>query len=56
MTTSDCKRNWSTFVLIHMKVCNRLSYRRLKKLIYVHYNMRLKLQCAKLDKEPKEVV
>ncbi|RZR97863.1 hypothetical protein BHM03_00027107 [Ensete ventricosum] len=53
-TSSGCERNWSTFALIHTKVRNRLSYRRLEKLVYVHYNMRLRLQCAELDKEPEE--
>ncbi|RWW16754.1 hypothetical protein GW17_00019344 [Ensete ventricosum] len=50
-TSSGCERNWSTFALIHTKVRNRLSYRRLKKLVYVHYNIRLTLQYAELDKE-----
>ncbi|RZS14051.1 hypothetical protein BHM03_00045706 [Ensete ventricosum] len=53
--SSGCECNWSTFTLIHMKVHNRLSYRRLEKLIYVHYNMWLKLRCAELDKEPEEL-
>ncbi|RWW76854.1 hypothetical protein BHE74_00015023 [Ensete ventricosum] len=42
------------FVLIHTKVSNRLSYIRLEKLVYVHYNMRLRLQFVELDKEPEE--
>ncbi|RWW87707.1 hypothetical protein BHE74_00003458, partial [Ensete ventricosum] len=50
-TSSGCERNWSTFVLIHTKVRNRLSYRRLEKLVYIHYYMRLKLQYAELDKK-----
>ncbi|RWW43636.1 hypothetical protein BHE74_00050681, partial [Ensete ventricosum] len=55
-TSSGCERNWSTFTLIHMKVRNRLSYKRLEKLVYVHYNMQLKLRCAELDKkEPQEL-
>ncbi|RRT35921.1 hypothetical protein B296_00056582 [Ensete ventricosum] len=37
-----------------MKIRNRLSYRRLEKLAYIHYNMQLRLQCAELDKELKE--
>nr|XP_018686484.1 PREDICTED: uncharacterized protein LOC103994246 [Musa acuminata subsp. malaccensis]XP_018686485.1 PREDICTED: uncharacterized protein LOC103994246 [Musa acuminata subsp. malaccensis]XP_018686486.1 PREDICTED: uncharacterized protein LOC103994246 [Musa acuminata subsp. malaccensis]XP_018686487.1 PREDICTED: uncharacterized protein LOC103994246 [Musa acuminata subsp. malaccensis] len=53
-TSSGCERNWSTFALIHTKVRNRLSYRRFEKLVYVYYNMQLRLQCAELDKEPKE--
>ncbi|RWW39113.1 hypothetical protein BHE74_00055583 [Ensete ventricosum] len=54
-TSSGYERNWSTFALIHTQVPNRLSYRRLDKLIYVHYNMRLRLQCVELDKEPNEL-
>uniref|UniRef100_A0A804HMZ5 HAT C-terminal dimerisation domain-containing protein n=1 Tax=Musa acuminata subsp. malaccensis TaxID=214687 RepID=A0A804HMZ5_MUSAM len=53
-TSSGCERNWSTFALIHTKVHNKLSYRRLEKLVYVYYNMRLRLRCAELDKEPEE--
>ncbi|WOK93711.1 hypothetical protein Cni_G02411 [Canna indica] len=30
--SSGCERNWSTFALIHMKSCNRISYARLEKL------------------------
>ena len=54
-TSNGCERNWSTFTLIHTKVRNRLSYRRLEKLVYVHYNMRLRLRCAELDKELEEL-
>ncbi|RWW85675.1 hypothetical protein BHE74_00005625, partial [Ensete ventricosum] len=53
-TSSGCERNWSTFALIHTKVRNRFSYRQLEKLVHVHYNLRLRLQCAELDKEPEE--
>ncbi|RWV91308.1 hypothetical protein GW17_00046411 [Ensete ventricosum] len=54
MKSSSCERNWSTFVLIHTKICNRLSYKWLKKLVYVHYNMRLILRCANLDNKLEE--
>ncbi|RWW79171.1 hypothetical protein BHE74_00012570 [Ensete ventricosum] len=53
-TSIGCERNWSTFALIHKKVRNRLSYRRLEKLVYVHYNLWLRLRCVELDKEPEE--
>ncbi|WOL05705.1 hypothetical protein Cni_G14434 [Canna indica] len=43
-SSSGCERNWSTFSLIHTKPCNRLSYTRLEKLAYVHYNMRLRMR------------
>ncbi|OAY76841.1 hypothetical protein ACMD2_17806 [Ananas comosus] len=51
--SSRCERNWSTFALIHNKVCNRLAYARLEKLVYVYYNMRLRLRCMQeeYDKE-----
>ncbi|WOK93708.1 hypothetical protein Cni_G02408 [Canna indica] len=47
------KRNWSTFALIHTKPRNRLSYARLKKLVYVHYNMRLRLRA--MQNEDKDI-
>ncbi|XP_057970336.1 uncharacterized protein LOC131159441 [Malania oleifera] len=43
-SASNCERNWSTFSLIHTKTRNRLKYMRLQKLVFVHYNMRLKLR------------
>ncbi|KAK5824519.1 hypothetical protein PVK06_019294 [Gossypium arboreum] len=42
--SSNCERNWSSFSLIHTKKRNRLKHRKLQKLVYVHYNMRLKLR------------
>jgi hypothetical protein len=39
--TTGCKRNWSTFSFIHTKVCNRLTYEKLHKLVYVNYNLRI---------------
>ncbi|MQL76561.1 hypothetical protein Taro_008954 [Colocasia esculenta] len=35
-SSSGCERNWSTFALIHTKVRNRLSYRRLDNLVYMY--------------------
>jgi hypothetical protein len=34
--------------LIHTKVCNRLSYKKLHKLVYVNYNLRIRLRQAGL--------
>jgi hypothetical protein len=34
--------------LIHTKVCNQLSYKKLHKLVYVNYNIRIRLQQAGL--------
>ncbi|MQM05959.1 hypothetical protein Taro_038777 [Colocasia esculenta] len=52
-TTSaiGCERNWSTFGLIHTKQRNSLKSARLEKLVFCHYNMRLKLKISNyLDK------
>ncbi|KAF7822021.1 uncharacterized protein G2W53_027476 [Senna tora] len=37
-----CERNWSVFERIHTKKMNRLEYKRLNDLVYIHYNLRLK--------------
>ena len=39
-----CERNWSTWSLIHTKLHNRLAMKKLHKLVYVHYNMRLRVK------------
>ena len=44
MSSSGCERNWSTFALVHTKLRNRLSYDKLHKLIFVHYNLKLRIQ------------
>jgi hypothetical protein len=44
VSSSPCERNWSTFSLIHTKQRNRLGYQKLQKLVYCHYNMKLKLR------------
>jgi hypothetical protein len=41
VSTTGCERNWSTFAFIHTKVCNRLTYEKLHKLVYVNYNLRI---------------
>ncbi|XP_073015757.1 uncharacterized protein [Primulina eburnea] len=51
-SSSGCERNWSTWSLIHTKLRNRLAVEKLHKLVYVHYNMRLRvrnLMCGKED-------
>ena len=42
-SSSTCERNWSIFILIHMKQRNRLAYPRLQQLVFCCYNMKLKL-------------
>jgi len=44
--SSGCERNWSTFAYIHTKLRNRLSHQKLDKLVFVNYNLRLRLQRA----------
>jgi len=44
MSSSGCERNWSTFALVHTKLRNRLSYDKLHKLVFVHYNLKLRIQ------------
>ena len=44
MSSSRCGRNWSTFALVHTKLRNRLSYDKLHKLVFVHYNLKLRIQ------------
>ena len=43
-SSSGCERNWSTWSSIHTKLCNRLTMKKLHKLVYVHYNMRLRVK------------
>ena len=43
-TSSGCERNWSTWSLIHTKLRNRLAIEKLHKLVFVHYNMRLRVK------------
>ncbi|GMP97433.1 hypothetical protein CsSME_00045690 [Camellia sinensis var. sinensis] len=46
-TSSHCERNWSTFSLIHTKTRNRLKYKKIQRLVFITYNMRLKLRHVK---------
>ena len=43
-SSSGCERNWSTWSLIHTKLHNRLAIKKLHKLVYVHYNVRLRVK------------
>jgi hypothetical protein len=45
-SSSGCERNWSTFALVQTKVRNQLSHQKLHKLVYVNYNLRLRLKDA----------
>jgi hypothetical protein len=46
VSSSGCEHNWSTFSLLHTKVRNRLTRKKLNKLVYVNYNLRLRLEDA----------
>jgi hypothetical protein len=46
VSSSGCECNWSTFALLHTKVRNRLTHKKLNKLVYVNYNLRLRLEDA----------
>ena len=46
VSSSGCERNWSTFAYIHTKLRNRLSHKKLDKLVFVNYNLRLRLERA----------
>ncbi|KAI8559907.1 hypothetical protein RHMOL_Rhmol04G0212400 [Rhododendron molle] len=45
-SSSNCERNWSTFILIHTKTRNQLKYQKLNKIVNMYYNMRLKIRHA----------
>ncbi|KAJ6792927.1 Uncharacterized protein M6B38_236825 [Iris pallida] len=44
VSSSNCEKNWTTFSLIHTRPRNRLTIARLEKLVFVHYNMRLRVR------------
>ncbi|CAN6247079.1 unnamed protein product [Urochloa humidicola] len=54
VSSSGCERNWSTFALVHTKIRNKLSYDKLHKLVYVHYNLKERIQ-EKTVHQQKEV-
>ena len=43
-SSSGCERNWSIWSLIHKNLRNRLAMKNLHKLVYVHYNVRLRVK------------
>ena len=47
VSSSNCERNWTTFSMIHTKLRNRIKMENLEKLVYVHYNMRLRAKNVK---------
>src|SRR4051812_18814753 len=53
-SATNCERNWSTFSYIHTKTRNRLKYKKLHKLVFTHYNMKLRMR-DKLRKSREEI-
>ncbi|XP_038981438.1 uncharacterized protein LOC120110463 [Phoenix dactylifera] len=53
VSSSGCERNWSTFAHIYSKQRNRLTQKRLNDLVYVHYNLWLRLKCIQEEGELK---
>ena len=43
-SSSACKRNLSTFAMIHTKQRNRLAYPRFQQLVFCCYGMKLKIR------------
>ncbi|XP_058106347.1 uncharacterized protein LOC131249559 [Magnolia sinica] len=53
VSSSPCERNWSTFSLIHTNKRNRIGYERLQKLLYCHYNMKLRERLLRSERRRK---
>ncbi|XP_050890887.1 uncharacterized protein LOC127096346 [Lathyrus oleraceus] len=53
-SATNCERNWSIFSYIHTKTRNRLKYKKLHKLVFTHYNMKLRMR-DKLRKSREEI-
>ncbi|XP_058086672.1 uncharacterized protein LOC131233864 [Magnolia sinica] len=54
VSSSPCERNWSTWSLIHTSKRNRLAYEKLQKLVYCHYNMKLRERQLRVDRDMEE--
>jgi hypothetical protein len=53
-SSSGCERNWSSFGFIHTKLRNKLGHNKLHKLVFVNYNLRLRIQRAGSTVEPSD--
>ncbi|KAJ6791536.1 Uncharacterized protein M6B38_244195 [Iris pallida] len=53
---SNCERNWTTFSLIHTRPRNRLTVAKLEKLVFVHYNMRLRIRNVETSGDNQNVI
>ncbi|VAI88256.1 uncharacterized protein LOC119336156 [Triticum dicoccoides] len=54
MSSSRCERNWSTYALMHAQATNQLASEKLHKLVCVRYNLNLRFEQSKTDKEEKD--
>ena len=54
-SSSVCERNWSTWSLIHTKLRNRLAMKKLHKLVYVYYNVRLRVKNLMQERSDKDL-
>ena len=52
---SGCERNWSMWLLIHTKLCNRLAMKKLHKLVFVHYNMQLRVRNLTYQRDQDDI-
>ncbi|CAL5208768.1 unnamed protein product [Lathyrus oleraceus] len=53
-SATNCERNWNTFSYIYRKTRNKLKYKKLHKLVFTHYNMKLRMR-DKLKKSQEEI-
>ncbi|XP_050895427.1 uncharacterized protein LOC127102053 [Lathyrus oleraceus] len=53
-SATNCERNWSIFSYIYTKTRNKLKYKKLHKLVFTHYNMKLRMR-DKLRKSQEEI-
>jgi len=51
-SSAAAERNWSTYGLIHSKLRNRLSPDRLKKLVYIYFNLRALAKVPEVVAQP----
>jgi hypothetical protein len=54
VSSNERERNWSIFVFIRTKLRNILGYEKLHELVFVNYNIRLRIQCASCMPGPSE--
>eukprot|EP00253_Pinus_taeda_P012842 PITA_12842 len=54
-SSSRCERNWSVFEKIYAKKRNRLEFAHLNDLVYVHYNIRLRVRQIESPMDPDAI-